>query len=178
MAVMVKADALNMVEVEKAFDSIEEVDVVVSSIGGTPANPQADSEGNINLIEAAEKKGVKRFVLVTSIGTGDSKAAPPRQVYDVLEPILLEKEKAEERLKLSKNGMEFVIVRPGGLKSEPSTGDGILTESNEICGAIHREDVADLVVKCVFSGKAANKVLAAVDKNQLFEQIEPPVFVP
>ena len=73
---------------------------MVSSIGGTPANPQADSEGNINLIEAAEKKGVKRFVLVTSIGTGDSKAAPPRQVYDVLEPILVEKEKAEERLKV------------------------------------------------------------------------------
>ena len=45
-------------------------------------------------------KGVKKFVLVTSIGTGDSKDAPPSQVYDVLKPVLLEKEKAEERLKV------------------------------------------------------------------------------
>lgn len=71
---------------------------MVSSIGGTPANPAADSFGNINLIEAAAKKGVKRFILVTSIGTGDSKDAPPRQVYDVLEPVLIEKEKAESAL--------------------------------------------------------------------------------
>lgn len=57
-------------------------------------------QGNINLIEAALAKGVKKFVLVTSIGTGDSKDAPPSQVYDVLKPVLLEKEKAEERLKV------------------------------------------------------------------------------
>lgn len=43
---------------------------------------------------------MKKFVLVTSIGTGDSKGAPPKQVYDVLKPILLEKEKAEEKLKV------------------------------------------------------------------------------
>ncbi len=58
------------------------------------------AQGNINLIEAALAKGVKKFVLVTSIGTGDSKDAPPSQVYDVLKPVLLEKEKAEERLKV------------------------------------------------------------------------------
>ena len=37
---------------------------------------------------------------MTSIGTGDSKDAPPGQVYDVLKPVLLEKEKAEEALKV------------------------------------------------------------------------------
>lgn len=57
-------------------------------------------QGNINLIEGALAKGVKKFVLVTSIGTGDSRDAPPSQVYDVLKPVLLEKEKAEERLKV------------------------------------------------------------------------------
>jgi NAD(P)H-binding len=79
---------------------IEEVDAVVSTIGGTPADPSADSEGNINLIKSAIQKGVKRFVLVTSIGTGDSRDAPPQQVYDVLEKVLLEKSKAEDYLKV------------------------------------------------------------------------------
>jgi len=58
-------------------------------------------QGNINLIEAAAKKGVKKFILLTSIGVGDSKDAPPEQVYDVLKPVLIEKGKAEEKLKVS-----------------------------------------------------------------------------
>ena len=62
-------------------------------------------QGNINLIEAAAKKGVKRFILLTSIGVGDSKDAPPQQVYDVLKPVLIEKGKAEERLKVGLNSL-------------------------------------------------------------------------
>ena len=58
------------------------------------------AQGNINLIDAAVRKGVKKFILLTSIGTGDSKDAPPKQVYDVLKPVLLEKEKAEDHLKV------------------------------------------------------------------------------
>ena len=57
-------------------------------------------QGNINVIEAAKRKGVQKFILVTSIGTGDSKDAPPKQVYDVLKPVLVQKEKAEQRLKV------------------------------------------------------------------------------
>ncbi|GMH40572.1 hypothetical protein BSKO_08476 [Bryopsis sp. KO-2023] len=167
MAIMVKGDAMDRETVDKAFAGIEEIDAVVSTIGGAPANPLADSVGNINLIEAAAEKGVKRFVLVTSIGAGDSKDAPPQLVYDDLKHILVEKEKAEERLKELGSKMEFVIVRPGGLKSQPKTGSGVLTEDLHVCGVIHREDVADLVVECLFSENAKNKVLSAVDSIQL-----------
>lgn len=52
------------------------------------------------MINAAIEAGVKKFVLVTSIGTGDSKGAPAQQVYDTLKPVLVEKEKAEEVLKV------------------------------------------------------------------------------
>ncbi|CAK0784813.1 hypothetical protein CVIRNUC_008017 [Coccomyxa viridis] len=179
MAILVRGDALKKEDVEKAMGEIEEVDAVVSTIGGTPADPTADSQGNINLIEAAAKKGVKKFVLVTSIGTGDSKDAPPTQVYDVLKPVLLEKEKAEEALKGSPNTgstMQWTIIRPGGLKSEPATGSGILTEDRSVCGAINREDVADLVVKALFSDKADGKVLAAVDQSQLYGEPKLDVF--
>jgi hypothetical protein len=54
--------------------------------------------------------------------------------------------------------MQWTIIRPGGLKSEPATGSGILTEDRSICGAINREDVAELVVKALFSNKADGKV--------------------
>lgn len=54
--------------------------------------------------------------------------------------------------------MQWTIIRPGGLKSEPGTGSGILTEDRSICGAINREDVADLVIKALFSDKSDGKV--------------------
>mmetsp|Transcript_8323 Transcript_8323/g.20579 ORF Transcript_8323/g.20579 Transcript_8323/m.20579 type:complete len:299 (-) Transcript_8323:101-997(-) len=166
MAIVINGDARNEADVQRVFEEIDDLDAVVSTIGGPPADPSSDGMGNINLIEAAAKAGVKRFVLVTSIGTGDSKDAPPAQVYDVLKPVLLEKEKAEERLKQLSGDMEFVIIRPGGLKSEPKTGEGVLTQDVTVCGPIHREDVASLVCKCLFSAEAANQVYSAVDKVQ------------
>ena len=103
-AFLSKGDALDKATVKKAYDMVEEYDAVVSTIGGTPADPTADSEGNINLIEACIAKGkeqgrMPKFVLVTSIGTGDSQGAPPPQVYEALKPVLLEKVKAEDKLK-------------------------------------------------------------------------------
>lgn len=79
--------------------------------------------------------------------------------------------------------MEWVIVRPGGLKSDPATGCGVLTTDTTVCGAITREDVADLVIKALLSDGSNGKVcgvvgwatvvtlqqvLSAVDKEQLF----------
>jgi len=176
-AFLSKGDALDVKSVQKAYDMVEEYDAVVSTVGGTPADPKADSEGNINLIELAAKKGeeqgrMPKFVLVTSIGTGDSQGAPPPQVYEALKPVLDEKVKAEDRLRAicEEKGMPFVIVRPGGLKTEKATGTGVLTEDTKICGAIHRADVASLVVKCVLKDKANGKTLSAVDAEQLFDQ--------
>ena len=82
----------------------------------------------------------------------------------MLKPVLLEKAKAEEALRGS--GMEFVIVRPGGLTNDAATGTGALTESTTVCGPITREDVASLVSRCVFSDKAANKTLSAIDSDK------------
>lgn len=166
MALTLKGDAMVESDLAAAFDQIEDVDAVISTIGGTPADPSADSDGNINLIKAAMKKGVKRFILVTSIGTGNSKSAPPQQVYDVLEKVLVQKGHAEMFLQ-HESGLQYTIIRPGGLKSEPATGSAVLTEDYTVCGAVHREDVANLVVEALFSDKAINKVLSAVDREQL-----------
>lgn len=167
MAIVAKGDALSKEDVDKVFAGIEDVDAVVSSIGGSVADPSADSTGNINIIEAAAKKGVKKFVLVTSIGCGDSKEAPGEKVYSVLEPVLVQKDKAEAALKAHADKMAYTIIRPGGLLSEPATGNGVLTANPSACGAITREDTAALVVKALFSPKTDNKTLSAVDKDRV-----------
>lgn len=90
---------------------VDDLDAVVSTIGGTVTNPKADSDGNINLIEQAVQNGVKKFVLITSIGTGDSKDAPGEEVYNVLKPVLLEKAKAEDALMVSFFALNSICPR-------------------------------------------------------------------
>lgn len=165
----VTGDALNVGDVEKAMLGDEPVHAVISTIGGLPKDGErADYLGNKNLIDAAVKAGVRKFILVSSIGTGNSKVAVPPQALQTLGAVLAEKEKAEDRL--INSGLTYTIVRPGGLKSEPATGSGILTEDCRIAGTIHRADVALLVCRCLFSEAANNKVLSALDRNMLYSQ--------
>ena len=81
-AMLAIGDALDQASIDKALATTE-FDVLVSTVGGTPQDPTADSQGNVNLIEAAEKARVKKVVLVTSVGVGDSKEAAPPQVREV-----------------------------------------------------------------------------------------------
>jgi uncharacterized protein YbjT (DUF2867 family) len=57
--------------------------------------------------------------------------------------------------------MAYTIIRPGGLTNDAATGSGKLTADTSVCGSIARADVADLVVKALFSPKTDNKVGAA-----------------
>ena len=164
-------DALNYAELETALQG-NAIDVVITTMGGLPSDrgERADCEGNKNLIDAAVKAGVKKFILVSSIGSGNSVVAIAPQVLQTLGAILKEKEKAEQHLVAS--GLTYTIIRPGGLKSEAATGNAVLTEDPTIAGIIHRADVAMLVCDCLNSEKANNKVFSAIDRNMLFKQVE------
>ena len=159
-------DALNPEQIEQAMAG-SPIDLVISTIGGKPQDGErADYLGNKNLIDAAVKSGVKRFILVTSIGSGESVAALPPQAFAALKEVLAEKEKAEQHLIAS--GLTYTIIRPGGLKSEPATGNGVLTEDPKIAGTIHRADVADLVCRCLKSDRTNNKIFSAVDRTMTY----------
>jgi len=168
---VVLGDALKLEDIEKAMLGDEPVPTVISTIGGLPKDgARADYLGNKNLIDAAVKAGVQKFILVSSIGSGNSAVALPPQALETLGPVLAEKEKAEQHLIAS--GLTYTIIRPGGLKSEPATGNGVLTEDPRIAGTIHRADVAQLVCRCLNSDRANNKILSAVDRQMIYGQPE------
>ena len=48
MAIVVKGDALSKEDVERAIESIDGVDAVVSTLGGTTADPSVDSQVRYN----------------------------------------------------------------------------------------------------------------------------------
>lgn len=167
---VVIADAMDAPSLEQVMLA-EPVYAVVSTIGGLPKDGErADFLGNKNLIDAALKAGVQKFILISSIGSGESAVALPPQAMATLKPVLIEKEKAEQYL--VKSGLTYTVIRPGGLKSEPATGDGVLTPNYTIAGTIHRADVAQLAVQCLFNEAANNQILSAVDRNMTYGQAE------
>ncbi|MDZ8070081.1 MAG: SDR family oxidoreductase [Nostoc sp. DedQUE08] len=168
---IVQGDALNLGDVERAMLTDAPIHTVISTIGGVPSDVERpDYPGNRNLIDAAVKAGVQKFILVSSIGAGNSVVAASPQVLEVLGKVLAEKDKAEQHLIAS--GLTYTIIRPGGLKSEPATGNGVLTEDPHIIGSINRADVAQLVGRSLNSQRTNNKILSAVDRNMLFGQRE------
>jgi nucleoside-diphosphate-sugar epimerase len=161
----VVGDALNLADVTKAMNG--QVAAIVSTIGGMPQDGQrADFWGNKQLIDAAVASGVQRFILVSSLGAGKTKDAIPAAAYASLAEVLAEKEKAEDYLIAS--GLNYTIVRPGGLKSEPATGQGVLTLDTHVAGSICRADVATLVCQCLNSEKAERQVLSAFDRQMVY----------
>ncbi|MGB3512709.1 MAG: SDR family oxidoreductase [Microcoleaceae cyanobacterium] len=168
---VVMGNALALVGVETAMAGDEPIKAVISTIGGLPKDGErADYLGNKNLIDAAVKAKVQKFILISSIGSGESSAALSPQVLSTLGPVLVEKEKAEKYL--IDSGLTYTVIRPGGLKSEPATGNGVLTTNCKVAGTIHRADVAQLVCKCLISEAANNQVFSAIDRNMVYGQLE------
>ncbi|MBF2074236.1 MAG: SDR family oxidoreductase [Synechococcales cyanobacterium C42_A2020_086] len=167
---VVIGDALNPAAVQRAMTGAP-IQAVISTLGGLPQDGQrADYLGNKNLIDAAVQAGVQKFILVSSIGSGNSRSAIPPQALEALAAVLAEKEQAEHYL--IESGLTYVIIRPGGLKSEPATGTAVLTPDPTIAGTIHRADVAELVCKCLVSNQANNRILSAVDRNMTYTQTD------
>lgn len=157
-------DAMNADDVKKAFTA-SKFRAVISSLGGRRGEPRPDYEGTKNIVDGAKAAGVQRMMIVTAIGTGDSVKAVSEQTSKVLGPVYAEKVRGEDYLKNS--GLTYTIIRPGGLRNEPSTGNGMLTEDITVGGDINRSDLGQLTANVIDDTKAFNKVYSAVDKDKV-----------
>jgi len=137
---------------------------VVCFIGGTP---QLNSQGNINVIDAAQAAGVRRFVLTTSIGCGDSAVVLDPFVKAFAGKSIRAKDWAEKQLRAT--GMDWTIVRSGGMTMRPGKSGPILVESPFVVGYINRTDLGDVVYQALTSPKAVRRVFAAVDRGKAMD---------
>jgi uncharacterized protein YbjT (DUF2867 family) len=115
-------------------------DAVVFAAGAGPGSGVArkrtvDLGGAVKLADAAVELGIRRYVIVSSIGAQDP-AAGGDSMRDYLEA------KASADAYVVASGLDYTIVRPGGLTDEPGTGR--VTVSTELGnrGPIPRDDVA------------------------------------
>jgi uncharacterized protein YbjT (DUF2867 family) len=161
---IIRGNALRQVEMKQAM-TLAPVRAVVSTLGArTVKEPRPDFEGNRNAVDAAKAAGVKRFVLVTVIGAGNSLDASPALARRFLKDVIAAKSQAEDYLKIS--GLDYTIIRPGGLLDKEAQGRAYLTEDTASMAWIRRADLARLVVQALDDPRAVGKTYHAFDPDR------------
>lgn len=109
-----------------------------------------DQDGAIRLVDAAKDAGIKKFVMLSTMGADNPSAS------EVMEDYLKAKQNADEHLKAS--GLDYTIVRPGALTDEKGTGKIHLMEKLENHGSITRADVAKTLIEVLEDNAMQNQV--------------------
>ena len=162
--------------VDEMAQTLEGADSLVIATGFVPGNPlkmnqaahDVDNVGTCKLVDAAKKAGVKKVVMVSSILTNGrnwgQEKSPGFVVTNAFGNVLDEKIVAENYLRAS--GMDWTIVRPGGLKAKPPTGAlKISGEDTLNAGEVSRDLVADVCVASLTDSKAKNKILEIIEDD-------------
>jgi uncharacterized protein YbjT (DUF2867 family) len=120
-------------------EAISGADAVVFAAGAGPGSGAErkgtmDLGGAVKLIEAAKRAGIRRYVMVSSMGADPN--APGDDVFSVYL-----RAKGEADAELQASGLDYTIVRPGRLTDDP--GNGRVQAGDDLpSGAIPRDDVA------------------------------------
>lgn len=130
--------------------ALEGADAVVFAAGagpdsGAPRKLTVDRDGAILLADAAVAAGIRRYVLVSAIGTDDFDAASD----DVYQVYLRAKSEADAAVRAK--DLDWTIVRPGGLTDDAATGSITVGETVER-GSIPRDDVAAVLASLLANG--------------------------
>jgi nucleoside-diphosphate-sugar epimerase len=156
---------LESATVEDVAAVLADADAVVFAAGAGPGSGAArkdtvDRGAAVLLADAAELAGVRRYLLVSSMGV-DSVAdgATPEGVDEVFLAYLRAKLAAEQDL-LARTALSTTVLRPGGLTDDPGTGRVTLARHVEP-GSIPRDDVAAVLVALLDAG-ADGEVLELV----------------
>jgi len=124
---------------------VDGTDVVIFAAGAGPGSGlerkfTMDRDGALNLIDAMQRTGVRRFVMISAMDGETPRGEEVFQAY------LQAKAEADAALRAS--GLDYTIIRPGKLTDEPATGRvevGAKLERAEIS----RADVAAVVAEAV-----------------------------
>lgn len=150
-------DACESHVVAQACQAAGTAATVISTMGGAQ-----DYLAHRTVIDKAEKAGIRRMILVTSLGCGDSWPFLSVRAKTAFGQAVREKSLAESWLQTST--LDFAILRPGGLLSGEATGKAQRIQQQEVHGFVQRADVA-AHIQALASAPALNQ--------QIYSLVEP-----
>jgi nucleoside-diphosphate-sugar epimerase len=147
---------LEAASVDEVAGAIDGADAAVFAAGAGPGSGAArkltvDRDGAIKLLEAARTAGVRRYVIVSSVGAEDP---PPGD--DVFSVYLRAKAEADQAVAASDR--EWTIIRPGGLTDAPGTGQ-VRIDTEPFRGRVPRDDVAAVLAAVLPEPRSALRIL-------------------
>ncbi len=132
-------------EADDVRPHVEGADAVVFAAGAGPGSgPErkrtVDEGAAVALVEAARAAGVRRYVMISAMGADDPAGGP-----EAMRPYLEAKGAADAAVRDS--GLDWTIVRPGGLTDEPGTARVAVAPSLGRSGKVPRDDVALVIAE-------------------------------
>ena len=128
-------------------------DAVLDALGGHLPFVETTLETDTarNVIEAMKEAGVRRLIVVSTIGEGESSANVHSFYKHLIMPTLLRgvmKDKASMEAEVEASGIDWTIVRPAGLTDGESKGVRVVwPETGEKVRFIARVDVAHFMIE-------------------------------
>jgi uncharacterized protein YbjT (DUF2867 family) len=136
-------------------DAVAGADAVVFAAGAGPGSGPArkrtvDYGGAVALMEAALSHGVRRYVMVSAMGANhpERRSGDAGPYYEA---------KAEADKLVSESGLDYTIVRPGGLTDDPGTGKVAVAETLETGRSVTRDDVALVLAEVLVADNTIGK---------------------
>ena len=142
-------DATDMAAVEAAVTG---QDAVINTVGGKTPYKRTKLEASVatTIVAAMQRHGVRRLIVTSMIGEGDSSANTPFYVKILLETFLrgATPDKAKMESTVSASELDWVISRPAVLTDKAATGDvRIFSAGNrEKAHSLARSDLAAFLV--------------------------------
>ncbi|MGY3572418.1 SDR family NAD(P)-dependent oxidoreductase [Vibrio paucivorans] len=159
----ISCDATDQQQVINTVQALPKGTINISSMGSFNAEVPVDYIGHRYVIDALEQSKNARFLLITSLGCGDSWQYLSERSKRGFGAAVREKSLAESWLQTS--GLDFTILRPGGLKDGDATGLGELSQGTEVHGLITRTEVARLSHELLNNKTSIGQVYQCVDPS-------------
>ncbi|MFF2650892.1 SDR family oxidoreductase [Streptomyces sp. NPDC058045] len=151
---------LESASVEEVAGHLPGADAVVFAAGAGPGSGSSrkdtvDRGAAVLLADAAERAGVRRYVMVSAMG-----AAPRHPGDEVFDIYLRAKGEADDSIR-ARPGLDWTILRPGMLTNDAGTGL-VRLEASTGRGPVPRDDVAAVLAELTDSPATAGLTLELI----------------
>lgn len=160
----VRAIRGNAAEPAAVSSAVAGADAVVVTVGGAKGVPDQRAAVTRAVIRAMQEHGVRRLVVQSSLGAGDSGSQLPAPLRLVMR-VALAKPLADhngQEAAVRDSGLDWTIVRPTGLTNKEPAGTWKSLETGEqgkLGGSIPRRDLAACMLGILADGSSLGKAL-------------------
>lgn len=157
----VTGDAADPAVLQQAID---DADAVVVTVGAAKGIAHHRTKVTRAVIARMQQVGVRRILIQSSLGAGDSAAQLPA-AFRFITKVALAKPLAdhnEQEAAVQASGLDWTIVRPAGLTDKEPHGDWLATESaadGTLRGTIPRRDLAACMLQVLQDASTIGKAL-------------------